>query len=715
MSHAVPHILLADDDPGARLLHATALETGGFSVEVVADGAEAVAAFERSQPDCLVLDVVMPKLTGFDVCRVIRARSDGQRVPILILTSRDELDAINSAYDAGATDFATKGINPLLLVERVRFMLRAKQLQDELITSEARLAQAQAVARIGHWEFDSNGRTVSISDVALEILGLKRVDARSVKSFRHFVHPDDLRRVEEHYLSTRTDRTPISMEFRVATRDGAERIVRVEGESRHHEPGFEHYPRVVAIQDITRLRRAENHARLLAHFDSLTGLPNRAFLQEQLALQLKDDAERPTQTLLVTIDIEQFNRFNHSHGSSAGDELLTRLGDRLRDSVALDNPRMQWNARQAPIIVARTGGDEFGVAITLNREAGHVPSVLQYLSEVLRQPFVVAGKEIVVSTTLGAAVYPDDARDAESLLRQAEAALHQAKQGARGSYQFYSANMQEHAARRMNLQSELRRAIAREQFELHFQPRVDARTLEPVGVEALLRWRHPEHGLVSPNEFIPVAESFGTIVELGEWVLFKACEHAAAFAKAKTPLRVAVNVSAVQLQRSALAEQVAEALRAHSLDPELLEIEVTEGILIDRPELARHTLEALKRQRIRIALDDFGTGYSSLSYLRNLPIDYLKIDRAFVADSTHNDSAAIIATILTLARGLHLKTIAEGIETERQRQMLTRAGCDELQGYLFAHAMSAADLATWLRMHSDSQPSAQRRKQNTGR
>jgi len=448
---------------------------------------------------------------------------------------------------------------------------------------------------------------------------------------------------------------------------------------------------------------------LLAHFDSLTGLPNRAFLQQQLTLKLKDDSERQAQILLATIDIEQFNRFNHMHGSSAGDELLTQLADRLKDSVALDNPRTQWNTRRTPVVVARTGGDEFGVAITLDREAGHVPSVLQYLSDVLRTPFVIGGKEIALSTTLGAAVYPDDARDAESLLRQADGALHQAKQSARGSYQFYSANMQEHAARRLSLQSELRRAIAREQLELHFQPRLDARTLEPVAVEALLRWHHPEHGLVSPMEFIPVAESFGTIVELGEWVLYKACEHAAVLQHAGSPLRVAVNVSAVQLQRGAVADQVAQALHAHRLDPELLEIEVTEGILIDRPELARNALQTLKQQRIRIALDDFGTGYSSLSYLRSLPIDCLKIDRSFVGDLSHSDSSAIVATILTLARGLHLRTIAEGVETERQRQLLTRAGCDELQGFLFARAMNATNLASWLRAHGVS-PSAQRRK-----
>jgi EAL domain-containing protein (putative c-di-GMP-specific phosphodiesterase class I) len=215
-------------------------------------------------------------------------------------------------------------------------------------------------------------------------------------------------------------------------------------------------------------------------------------------------------------------------------------------------------------------------------------------------------------------------------------------------------------------------------------------------MEALLRWRHPDRGLVSPVEFIPIAESLGTIIELGEWALFKACEFAAVLAQRGSPLRIAVNVSAVQLQRAAIAEQVGNALRRYNLDPRLLEIEVTEGILIDRPELARRALETLKQQNIRIALDDFGTGYSSLSYLRALPIDYLKIDRSFVADLERSDSLAIVSTILTLAKGFGLHTIAEGIETERQARVLTDAGCDELQGFLFARPMSSADLEIWL-------------------
>ena len=696
MNKRAPLVLLADDDPGARLLQSIALESGGFKVHAVSDGEQALTAFDSIKPDCMVLDVVMPKKTGFDVCREVRRRINGQHMPILILTSLDDLESISTAYNAGATDFAQKGISPLLLVERVRFMLRAKELQDGLIASQSRLAQAQEVARIGHWEFDSDGRTVAISHVALEILGIREEQARSVKTFRHIVHPDDLPRLRDARHQSRLQKLPISVDFRVKTPDGVERVIHMQGQAQHYDANHANTRRVVTLQDITQLRRAEDHVRLLAHFDTLTGLPNRAFLEEQLAHTLSNATRNHAHVVLATIDIEQFNQINHSLGVHAGDALLKQIGQRLTDVLSPDTSAAEWISKQSPVVVARTSSDEFGVAITLKREADHIVNVLQYLSNLLRAPFKVGGREIAVGATLGAAVFPDDATDPPSLMRLADAALHQAKQSSRGSHQFYSARMQEQASRRMSIESELRRAIERQQLELHFQPRLDAQTLRPIAAEALLRWRHPDRGMISPTEFVPIAEDMGTIIELGEWALNEACRYAAELAKTGAPLRVAVNVSAVQLQRAGIVEQVSNALRRFSLAPDLLELEITEGTLIDRAEFARRTLELLKQQNIRIALDDFGTGYSSLSYLRTLPIDYLKIDRVFVADLDANDSSAIVATILTLAKGLRLCTIAEGVETERQARLLRQAGCEELQGFLFARPMSVPDLKIWL-------------------
>jgi diguanylate cyclase (GGDEF)-like protein/PAS domain S-box-containing protein len=707
MNHT-PIILLADDDPGARLLQTIALEGGGFKVVAAADGEEALIAYDRIKPDCLVLDVVMPKRTGFEVCREVRSRADGKHIPILILTSLDDLDSISTAYVAGATDFSQKGISPLLLVERVRFMLRAKELQDGLIESEARLAQAQAVARIGHWEFDSDGRTVSTSHVALDILGVPITSARSVKAFRHIVHPEDWQRFEGARQHSKVNRTRLSIDFRIITPEGVERVVHMESEPSKPATRYQRSYRVVTVQDITQLRRAEEHVRLLAYFDSLTGLPNRAFLQEQLAFNLKIAVASRLQVAVIALDLEQFNRVNQSLGAAAGDELLRALTQRLKDHFAvteITDSGATSSIPNSPVLVARTGGDEFGIALTIKPNTGRTAAVLQQLAFRLSVPFIIAGQEIVIGATLGAAVFPDDGDDADALLRCADAALHQAKKISRGSYQFYSAKMQEHATHRLSLESDLRRAIEREQLELHFQPRISARSLKPVGVEALLRWRHPVRGMISPAEFVPIAEDLGLIIELGAWALHNACKHAADLASKGTQLRVAVNVSAIQLQRGVIGEQVRKALSDNQLDPKLLEIEITEGILIDRPELVRRALDEIKQQNIRIALDDFGTGYSSLSYLRTLPIDYLKIDRSFVADLDKSDSSAIVSAILALAKGLNLRTIAEGVETEQQRKALKAAGCDELQGFLFARALPAPELIRWLAAWSHRQAS----------
>jgi diguanylate cyclase (GGDEF)-like protein len=392
------------------------------------------------------------------------------------------------------------------------------------------------------------------------------------------------------------------------------------------------------------------------------------------------------------------SRINHSLGAKAGDELLVAIARRLQHHFAGNEDRAAGDAALSapPAIVARTGGDEFCIAITQSND-GQIANLLPPLLAILSSLFQIGAQDVAVGVTMGVALFPEDADSAETLLRSADAALHQAKIAVRGGYQFFSAAMQRRATRRLTLESDLRRAVQRGQLELHYQPRLDAKSLRPAGAEALLRWQHPDRGLVSPTEFIPVAEDLGLILELGEWALDKACEHAAQLSSITQPLRMAVNVSAVQLQRADIVEQIGAGLQRHRVDPARLEIEVTEGVFINSPQRARQTLERLKSYGIHIALDDFGTGYSSLSYLRTLPIDYLKIDRSFIAHIPGDrGNTAIVSTILTLAQGLELKTIAEGIEQLAQQETLVMRGCDELQGFLFAKPMSFDALRIWL-------------------
>jgi diguanylate cyclase (GGDEF)-like protein len=688
-----PLVLVVDDDPGARLLQSAALEAGGFAIQTAANGAAALEAFKNTPPDCMVLDVVMPGINGYEVCAEIRRLPQGRHAPILILTSLDDRDSISLAYAAGASDFAQKGLAPLLLVERVRFLLRAHELQKHLSDSEARLAEAQRIARMGHWEVDLDGRTVSVSPVALEMLDLTADAAPDFAALaKRICAPDQERFAEAVASATRND-SRFGIDASAITRQG-NRILHLEGQlSDRNAVGLER-SLVITVQDITELRRAEERARLLEYFDTVTGLPNKAYLQDRLSQRL-NDAGADSQIAVIVLDIEHLNRVNDSLGSHAGDQLLIQIGRRLTQCLA-ELQKQRGVGDGPPSTVARIGGDEFGIELRLNRQSDVLPEVLNTLQAKLREPFDVSGHEIIVAATMGVAAWPDDASDAESLLRFADAALHQAKQTIRGGCQFYSANLQSRAAIRLSLESDLRRALERNQLQLHYQPRIALATNTPTGVEALLRWHHPQRGWVSPGEFIPIAEELGLIIDIGAWVLQEGLRQAAAWAAAGTRLSVAVNVSALQFQRASVATQVAEALRASGASAQFLELEITEGILIDRPQLVRETLQGLRGSGIRIALDDFGTGYSSLTYLRRLPIDCLKIDRSFINDLSEPDGPRLVSGIIALAHHLGLGIVAEGVETKAQLQFLRENGCEEVQGFLLAKPMPAEAIESWL-------------------
>jgi diguanylate cyclase (GGDEF)-like protein len=546
---------------------------------------------------------------------------------------------------------------------------------------------------MGHWEVDLDGRTVSVSPVALEMLELTSDAAQDFMSLaQRIAAPDQERFIEAVREATRDD-SRFGLDACVITQQG-DRVLHLEGQmSDRNAVGLER-TLVVTVQDITTLRHAEERARLLEFFDSVTGLPNRAYLRDRLTQRLSG-ASADTQIAMIVMDIEHLNRVNDSLGSHAGDHLLGQIGRRLTQCLA-DLPSEKGIVDGPAATVARIGGDEFGIELHLHRQNDVLPDVLNALQAKLREPFDIAGNEVIVAATMGVAASPDDASDADSLLRLADAALHQAKQSMRGGYQFYSANLQARAAVRLSIESDLRRAIERNQLQLHYQPRIALATNLPTGVEALLRWQHPQRGWVSPGEFIPIAEELGLIIDIGAWVLHEAMRQAAAWAAAGTCLSVAVNVSALQFQRASVATQVAEALRANGATPQLLELEITEGILIDRPQRVRETLEGLRAQGIRIALDDFGTGYSSLTYLRRLPIDCLKIDRSFIDGLNEPDGPRLVSGIVALAHHLGLCVVAEGVETKAQLQFLRESSCEEVQGFLLAKPMPAAALEGWL-------------------
>jgi diguanylate cyclase len=585
LEHQANHpatVLVVDDDPGARLLVGSALEMAGFRVATAADGAAALSQFRAEPADCVVLDVVMPGMNGFDVCSALRALPECRHVPILMQTSLDDMESVNRAYNAGATDFSSKGINPMLLAQRVKFLVRAKQTQDQLRDSEARV-------------------------------------------------------------------------------------------------------------------------RYLAYYDPLTALPNRQRLLQILEQQVAWAAPRSRGLAVLMLDVDNFSRINDTQGQAVGDALLKeaahRLQNCLRDSQrGGEQDTDAIGTKDISDWVARTGGDEFALALPGISTADAAQVVAQRVQLALARPFVFAEQEMTLSATMGISLFPGDAATPEALVKNADAAMHHAKKSGQGGLEFFNKSISTRAAKHLSMETDLRKALERDELTLNYQPRLALKDLRVEGVEALLRWRHPQRGWVAPAEFIPLAEQNGLIVEIGDWVLREASAQVRRWRDAGGPgWQVAVNVSGVQFRDGSLVSRVSRAIDAAGIDSRMIELEFTEGALIEYSTAVSKAVKSLKGLGVATALDDFGTGYSSLSYLRHFPIDTLKIDRVFVRDiaSKTGGNAPLVDAIIAMAKSLGLATVAEGVETEAQWQYLKTRDANQVQGYLFCRPLAIEELQRW--------------------
>jgi diguanylate cyclase (GGDEF)-like protein len=440
--------------------------------------------------------------------------------------------------------------------------------------------------------------------------------------------------------------------------------------------------------DITDAYVREREMTRLANVDSLTGLTNRHHFGNLLASYFRDGYLAQPCTLLM-LDLDNFKSVNDSLGHSAGDELLRKVAHRLEAVVP------------EGCVLARLGGDEFAIIIPALLGHGVAPALGQRLREALMQPWTYLGHQIEVRASIGASVVPDDAQDAQGLMNAADLALYAAKAAGRDTLRFYAPSMGEEARNRQALISDLRKALSTDELKVYYQPQIDLKTGALSGFEALVRWHHPKRGVVSPMDFIPIAEETGLIVPLGAFVLLKACEDALGW---PSSLRVAVNVSALQIERSDFLSTVKTTLQRVGLAPERLEVELTESMLIRDNDIALAFLHSLRRTGVRVALDDFGTGFSSLSYLRTLPLDKLKIDLSFVSLLEKDGdvkAAAIVQTILQLAHTLNVETTAEGVETIYQHEAMQRMGCTYGQGYTYAKPMTGAQTMVFIQNWSN--------------
>ena len=497
-------------------------------------------------------------------------------------------------------------------------------------------------------------------------------------SFGDLVHAEDRERIWAAAQEALGARQPYTMEYRIRDAGGALKWIWERGAGVYASAG-----EVLALEgfisDITERKLAEERLAHLAQFDPLTGLPNRTLLHDRLSQTVAQSQRQGRQAAMLFVDLDRFKLINDTLGHHVGDLLIAEVARRLLRCV------------RAGDTVGRISGDEFGVVLADLAHADDAALVAQKVLDALAAPYHLAGSEAFTSASIGIAVCPGDGMHAEDLLRSADMAMYRAKESTRNAYCFFTPEMNQRASARMQLNNDLRHAVERREFVLHYQPKVDLVSGRMQGMEALLRWNHPARGLVSPAEFIPALEDSGLILPVGEWVLEEACAQLSRWqAAGLEPVPVAINLSAKQLRRRDLDDVVARALAAAGVAPALLELEITESSLMDDPEQAVRLLGSLRRQGVRISVDDFGTGYSSLSYLTRLPLSALKIDRSFVRDAmTRPEAASIVRAIIDMAHNLRFTVIAEGVETEQQVAFLRQHACDQAQGFLYGRPSGA--------------------------
>ena len=489
-------------------------------------------------------------------------------------------------------------------------------------------------------------------------------------------------RALQHMRSGREDRE----ESMLVHKNGEQVPIEVEAKTM---PGANDEYRIVVVRDMTASIQARQHMDFLARHDPLTRLPNRAHLNRQLGEALAQSLTQRTRLAVLSLDLDQFQAVNDSLNHRAGDLLLCEMAQRLR------------NALRPQDFVARIGSDDFVVLLPDNPSLLETEALAGQLRSAVEAPYQIEGTQLVLSLSLGIATYPQDGDGPEALLSNAEAAMHMAKSRGRGFTQFYIPMLESRSTRMLMQEQLLRQAVERDEFELHYQPQIHMHNGELAGFEALVRWKHPHRGLVSPDEFIGFAENRGLIAAVDRWVLNQACRQAKAWQDAGHPaVPMAINLSAQEFRQRDVVQEVAQALEDSGLDAGLLHIELTESTLMLSGGQMPETLQALKALGVRLAIDDFGTGYSSLAYLRKHPIDLLKIDRSFVSDLTHNpDAQAIVGAIVQMGQSLHLNIVAEGVETQAQQQLLKDMGCAMMQGFLVSAPLPSDQAQHWMSQH----------------
>ncbi len=706
------NLLLVDDRPENLLALEAIIERDDYHLIKAASGEEALVQVMKVDFAAILLDVQMPGMDGFATAKIIKARERTKHIPILFITANNmDAEHIFRGYSLGAVDYVLKPFDPFILKAKVesfvdlyRLNLRLMQQAEALADKTHQLEQANhELTALTNELRASEALTNVISETSLDAMivvdekgTILKVNPAVTAMFQYDAEELLGRSIRmlfadsqpQSFIDNLWDRNPMHdyarrYEVTAARKDGTVMFAEIQAGMRYVQNKS---IAAITIHDMTSAKEAEALITHMAYHDWLTKLPNRRSYNDRLNACIAESKQGGRMFAMLYLDMDRFKYINDSLGHLVGDQLLQMIGERLSASVREGD------------YVARVGGDEFNILLPdTNREAAI--ELAENVLEQFRAPFSVDQYELYVTTSIGMSIFPYDGEDSQILLKNADAALYRAKEQGKNKLKIFHSGMNLHSYRAFVLQNDLYKAVERDELRLHYQPRIDLSTGRIDSAEALIRWEHPNWGLVMPGEFIPLAEESGLIVEIGMWVLQEALRQISAWdATGLTPIRAAINFSAQQFLQKELVERIDAAIATAGVEPKRLEIEITESMLMHNQDAVTHILGQLRKRGISISIDDFGTGYSSLSYLRRYPLDTLKIDRSFVRDisSKSPDSIALIASIIKLAKSLKMDVVAEGVETEEQLEALRQEQCSVIQGYLFCPPVPPAEFEVFL-------------------
>jgi diguanylate cyclase (GGDEF)-like protein/PAS domain S-box-containing protein len=676
------NILLLEEDLGDIELVREMLSCVAGKCTLITAGrlAACLSLLKEGTFDVLLLNLRLHDSSGIET--LWKIQDIAPNLPIVVLAESADEEFAAQALGLGAQDYLVKGkFDGPILSRSMRYAIERSKGEEALRESEARLYGIASAALDAVIMIDNDGLVTFWNDAATSMFGYtkeeitgkylvssimpdRHIDAflRGFEAFRLTGEGPVMGRVYE-IEAKRKDWTEFPVELSLAA-------LRLKGK----------WNSIGIVRDITARKRLEVELRQMAHHDALTGLPNRRLFIDILDLELAETRRHQNKLAVLFLDLDRFKHINDTLGHDIGDELLKEVAERLRHSIRESDT------------VARIGGDEFNILLADIANADDISGIAKKIVDAIKEPFWIRGHQLHSSTSIGISIYPDDADTTDALFKSADIAMYHAKRGG-STCQFYSPSMNVRSIERMRTESWLRQAIRRGELEVYYQPQVAADTRQVFCAEALVRWNHPEQGVLTPKHFIPLAEETGFITAIDEWVLRTACAQFRAWQEAGLlNLSITVNLSAKEFQRPDIVDRISLILQETGLEPKLLELEITESVAMKNPEHTIANINRLAEMGVHISIDDFGTGYSSLSYMKRLPIQKLKIDQSFIRDiATDPDDRAIITAVTSMAHSMNMKVIAEGVETEDQLSFLIETHCDEAQGYLFSRPLPAEE------------------------